>query len=65
MISSEERFRFDLESYLVVKNALAPEEVTGMNRIADRIHPEATEQQLRLMAEPFVSRRPDRIETES
>ena len=40
MISREEKFKFDLEGYLVVKNALAPEEVAEMNRIADEIYTE-------------------------
>ena len=40
MISPEEKFRFDLEGFLVVKNALAPEEVAEMNRIADGIYAE-------------------------
>jgi hypothetical protein len=40
MISPEEKFRFDLEGYLVVKNALAPDEVAEMNRIADQIYTE-------------------------
>ena len=39
-ISREEKFKFDLEGYLVVKNALAPEEVAEMNRIADEIYTE-------------------------
>ena len=38
MISPEEKFKFDLEGYLVVRNALAPEEVVEMNRIADEIY---------------------------
>ena len=40
MISPEEKFRFDLEGFLVVKNALTPEEVAEMNRIADGIYAE-------------------------
>ena len=40
MISPEEKFKFDLEGYLVVRNALAPEEVVEMNRIADEIYTE-------------------------
>ncbi len=40
MISPEEKFRFDLQGYLVVKNALAPEEVAEMNRIADEMYTE-------------------------
>jgi hypothetical protein len=40
MISPEEKFRFDLEGYLVVKNALSNEEVSEMNRIADKIYNE-------------------------
>jgi hypothetical protein len=40
MISPEEKFRFDLEGYLVVKNALAPEEVVELNRMADENYSE-------------------------
>ena len=40
MISPEEKFRFDLEGYLVIKSAIAPEEVAEMNRIADEIYTE-------------------------
>ena len=40
MIGQEEKFRFDLEGYLVVKNALTPEEVAEMNRIADKMYTE-------------------------
>ena len=35
MISQEEKFRFDLEGYLVVRNALTPEEVLELNGIID------------------------------
>lgn len=40
MISPEEKFKFDLEGYLMVRNALTPEEVVEMNRIADEIYTE-------------------------
>ncbi len=106
MISAEEKFRFDLEGYLVVRNALAPDEVAELNRIANGIliiftealvhgtrawtadhecrallykyspghsawsesyyrpgyYPDATEQQLRIMAAPSVGSRPDSIQ---
>ena len=34
-MNEEERFIFDLEGYLVIKNALSADEVSEINRIAD------------------------------
>jgi hypothetical protein len=38
-MTNEEKFIFDLEGYLIVKNVLAPDEVAEMNEIADRVFP--------------------------
>jgi hypothetical protein len=35
-MTSEEKFLFDLQGYLIVKNVLSPEEVANLNAIADR-----------------------------
>ncbi len=35
----EEKFMFDLEGYLMVKNVLTPEEVAELNAIADEVFP--------------------------
>ena len=38
-MTSEEKFMFDLEGYLVVKNVLTPREVADMNATADEVFP--------------------------
>ena len=38
-MNEEERFIFDLEGYLVIKNALSADEVSEINRIADKLFP--------------------------
>ena len=38
-MNDEERFQFDLEGYLVIRNALSREEVAGINRVADERYP--------------------------
>lgn len=38
-MTPEEKFTFDLEGYLVVKNVLTPDEVAEINAIADRVFP--------------------------
>jgi hypothetical protein len=38
-MTSEEKFTFDLEGYLVVKNVLTPQEVADMNATADEVFP--------------------------
>jgi hypothetical protein len=38
-LTPEEKFLFDLEGYLVIKNVLTPEEVAELNRIADEKFP--------------------------
>ena len=38
-MTPEEKFRFDLEGYLVVKDVLTPDEVAELNRISDRVFP--------------------------
>ena len=38
-MNSEEKFIFDLENYIVIKNVLKLEKVTELNLIADRILP--------------------------
>lgn len=35
-MTREEKFIFDLDGYIVIKNALSPEEVANLNEIADR-----------------------------
>ena len=39
-MNDEERFLFDLEGYLVVRNALSPRDVAEINRIADERFPD-------------------------
>ena len=36
-MTPEEKFTFDLEGYIVIKNVLTPEEVAELNAIADRV----------------------------
>ena len=38
-MTGEEKFSFDLEGYLIIKNVLSADEVTEMNEIADRAFP--------------------------
>jgi len=38
-MTNEEKFMFDLEGYLVIKNVLTPDEVAEMNEIADGVFP--------------------------
>jgi hypothetical protein len=38
-VTSEEKFMFDLEGYLVVKNVLTPREVADMNATTDEVFP--------------------------
>ena len=38
-MTPEEKFMFDLEGYLVIKNVLSPEEVAALNEVADRAFP--------------------------
>ena len=35
-MTDEEKFTFDLEGYLIIKNVLSVDEVEAMNEIADR-----------------------------
>ncbi|SVC04365.1 uncharacterized protein METZ01_LOCUS257219, partial [marine metagenome] len=42
VMTKEEQFIFDLEGYIVVKNALSPEAVAELNRIADERFPYRT-----------------------
>ncbi len=42
-MTSEEKFTFDLEGYLVVKNVLTPDEVADMNATADEVFPPGEE----------------------
>ena len=39
MMTAEEKFVFDLQGYIVIKNVLTTEEVAGINEISDRIFP--------------------------
>ena len=39
MMTAEEKFVFDLQGYIVIKNVLATEEVAEINEISDRIFP--------------------------
>ena len=34
-MTPEERFMFDLEGYLIIKNVLTPEEIKRLNEVAD------------------------------
>ena len=38
-MTGEEKFAFDLEGYLIIKNVLSADEVAEMNEIADRAFP--------------------------
>ena len=38
-MTGEEKFSFDLEGYLIIKNVLSADEVAEMNEIADRAFP--------------------------
>ena len=38
-MTPEEKFKFDLEGYLVIKNVLSPGEVAALNDVADRVYP--------------------------
>ena len=38
-MTGEEKFSFDLEGYLIIKNVLSADEVAEMNEIADRVFP--------------------------
>lgn len=38
-MTNEEKFTFDLEGYLIIKNVLTPDEVAEMNEIADHVFP--------------------------
>ena len=38
-MTPEEKFKFDLEGYLVIKNVLSSEEVSALNKVADRVFP--------------------------
>ena len=38
-MTGEEKFTFDLEGYLIIKNVLSADEVAEMNEIADRVFP--------------------------
>ena len=38
-MNDEERFLFDLEGYLIIRNALSPEEVAEINRVANERYP--------------------------
>lgn len=46
-MTPEEKFLFDLQGYLVIKNVLTPDEVAGLNTLADRVfpHPKGSERQ--------------------
>jgi len=46
-MTPEEKFLFDLQGYLVIKNVLTPEEVATLNRIADDKFPRADTTQQR------------------
>jgi len=38
-MTPEEKFKFDLEGYIVIKNVLSPEEVAALTEVADRVFP--------------------------
>ncbi len=38
-MTPEEKFKFDLEGYLLIKNVLSPGEVAALNEVADRVFP--------------------------
>jgi hypothetical protein len=54
-MTPEDKFKFDLEGYLVVKNVHTPEEVAEMNAIADAAYPgEYDEKGLRRTSRPSL-----------
>lgn len=42
-MTPEEKFRFDLQGFLVVKNVLSADEVDALNKLADEVWPETPE----------------------
>ena len=38
-MTKEEKFRFDLQGFLVVKNVLSADEVDALNKLADEVWP--------------------------
>ena len=39
MMTPEEKFVFDLQGYIIIKNVLTPEEVANINAVSDRVFP--------------------------
>jgi len=50
IVTPEEKFMFDLEGYIVIKNVLTPEEVAALNALADQRFTEKREQADRRMS---------------
>lgn len=57
-MTEEERYLFDLQGYLVVEDALGPEEVAELNRKPDD---DLTPELRRLLEPPYAWERPDSI----
>ena len=39
MITAEDKFVFDLQGYIIIKNVLTSEEIAEINEVCDRIFP--------------------------
>ncbi|HIB88864.1 TPA: hypothetical protein EYO57_16985, partial [Candidatus Poribacteria bacterium] len=53
MMNNEEKFVFDLQGYLIIKNVLNTDEVDELNEIIDPSHRDALPRRPSLWGEPF------------